>query len=292
MARVLGEPGRYVSQQAVKKRHRVWTAVMFAMLTVGILAGFFLGNAFRGIGISIWTNGLIALVLVLPMVFLVIWSSRKLDQLERERMNLWRGAAGETSVAITLSEFPDEFWVINDLTTPYGNLDHVVIGPTGVFVLDTKNWRGVVAPDGHGELLCNGKPLDKPHVRRFTGKVMGLKDRVKALANGLNPYFQPVFVFTSARVEANWGTTRSVHCIRDEQLNDYIVQSKPAKKLAREEVDKIAQAFLGLAHMDADFTQRTEPNGRPPIQAIVSWKGARANPSTVSLTPNFGRSRN
>ena len=87
---------------------------------------------------------------------------------------------------------------------------------------------------------------------------MDIKDRVKVLAPGLDPYFQAVFVFTSARVEALWGTTGSVHCITDEKLFDYIVGSKRSQKLTPGEVERIAQAFLGLAHMDTKFATSAE----------------------------------
>src|SRR6185436_4270109 len=121
--------------------------------------------------------------------------------------------------------------------------DHVVVGSTGVFLLDAKNWRGVVAADGKGELLCNGQATDKQLVRQFVGRIMGIKEKVRTLAPGLDPYFQPVFVFTSARVEAKWGTTGTVHCIRDDQLQGYIVEKEFGKKLKAQEVERIAQAF-------------------------------------------------
>ena len=118
-----------------------------------------------------------------------------------------KGAAGEKSVAHTLSKLPDEFRVVNDVPTPTGNLDHVVIGPTGVFVIETKNWRGIVGADGKGELTLNGKPVQKPHVKRFVGRVMATKDRVQVLAPGVDPFFKAVMVFTSAWVDAKFGTT-------------------------------------------------------------------------------------
>jgi len=130
------------------------------------------------------------------------------------------------SVGYKLSDFPDGFYIINGLKTQSGDLDHVVIGSTGVFALDVKNWRGVISADGGGELLFNNQPTDKPLLKQFVGRVMGIKDRVKALAPGVDPYIQAVFVFTSARVDANWGTTGNVHCIRDDQLFDYIVENK------------------------------------------------------------------
>jgi len=43
-----------------------------------------------------------------------------------------RGALGEWLTAETLKALPNQFAVINDVTKKLGNIDHVVIGPTGV----------------------------------------------------------------------------------------------------------------------------------------------------------------
>lgn len=255
MAKVLGESGRYVSQEAVGKLRKIWLTCAGAVLASGILVGLQLGLLFSG-RIPLWTST-IDLVIFGAFLLASKFVIRKMNELERQRMDLRRGAAGETSVAITLGDFPDDFKVVNDLTTPFGNLDHVVVGPTGVFVLDTKNWRGVVTADKNGELLCNGQRTDKQLVRQFVGRLMGIKEKVKTLAPGLDPYFQPIFVFTSARVDANWGTTGNVHCLRDDQLFGYIVESKFGTKLKQSEVDRIAQAFLALAQMDVEFTTRS-----------------------------------
>ncbi|HWA85364.1 MAG TPA: hypothetical protein VG710_04015 [Opitutus sp.] len=84
--------------------------------------------------------------------------------------------------------------------------------------------------------------------------MMGIRDRVRALAPGIEVFCQALFVFTAARVEAKWGSTGKVNCIRDDQLHDYIVENKPRQSLKSDTVNQIAQAFLGLAHMDRDFT--------------------------------------
>jgi hypothetical protein len=59
---------------------------------------------------------------------------------------LWeRGAEGEAAVARALEALPDGWIVLHDLTWPgrqRANLDHVVVGPQGVFVVDAKNWSG------------------------------------------------------------------------------------------------------------------------------------------------------
>ena len=70
-----------------------------------------------------------------------------------------------------------------------------------------------------------------------------------ALTENLDPdlFFQPLLVFTSARVEAKWGTTGKAHCIRDEKLLDYITNKKFGNKLTTSDVTTVAQAFLALA---------------------------------------------
>jgi hypothetical protein len=183
------------------------------------------------------------------------------DHQEAQRVQPGRG--GENQVARILTTLPDDFFVIHDLATPFGNVDHVVAGPTGVFLLDTKSWRGAVSPDGKGELLLNGQPTDKPLVRPFLGRMLSIRDKVRTLAPGLDPFYQAVFVFTSARVEAKWGTTGTLHCVRDEQLHDYIVEKPLGKRLSPDEARTLAQAFLALAHMERDFADRSSNRVSP-----------------------------
>jgi hypothetical protein len=255
MAKVLGQSGRYVSEQVVQKRRRVLGFALPVIILCSALEGFLLGFwLFKDRTSSILHSTLMLGVAVLLWLF----SKRvdkKLDALEREVVAMKRGASGEVAVGLDLANFPDEFCVINDLTTPFGNLDHVVVGPTGVFVMDTKNWRGVVAADGKGELLLNDKATNKPFIRQFTARMMGIREKVRLLAPGPDLFYNGVFVFTSARVEAKWGTTGKVNCITDDQLRDYIVEKDFGKRLSKEEVERIAQAFLGLAHIDAQFTR-------------------------------------
>jgi len=58
-----------------------------------------------------------------------------------------RGAEGESRTAEVLSGLGPEWIVRHDLSWPgrrYANLDHVAIGPTGIFVIDSKNWSGSI----------------------------------------------------------------------------------------------------------------------------------------------------
>lgn len=253
MAKVLGESGRYVSEESIKQSRRILLLVLLIIAVLSLLEGFLISSFLNVARWPAWVRSL-ALLMILPAIVLLSRRGlKKFNALEKKRADMRRGAAGEVHVGNTLADFPDDFCVINDLTTPFGNLDHVVVGPTGVFVLDTKNWRGVVSADGAGELLLNGDPTDKPHIRQFVGRMLGIRDKVRALAPGLDPYYQPLFVFTAARVDAKWGSTKAVHCLRDDQLHEYIVLKDFGKKLSTDEVQRVAQAFLGLAQMDREF---------------------------------------
>jgi hypothetical protein len=259
MAKVLGESGRYVSQEAVNQSRRIILIVVIAVCVLGMIEGFVLSSYIPSGALPAWFRLLILIAVLAGMLILSKWGFKKLDALEKKRAAMRRGATGEIQVGNILADFPDSFCVINDLTTPFGNLDHVVVGPTGVFVLDTKNWRGAVSPDGKDELLLNGQPTDKPYVRQFVGRMLGIRDRVLVLARGLDPFYQALFVFTAARVEAKWGSTGNVHCVRDDQLHEYIVEKDFGKRLSLDEIQHLAQAFLGLAHMDREFATTSPP---------------------------------
>jgi len=73
-----------------------------------------------------------------------------------------RGAAGERRTARLLEPLERQGWVVlHDLAVPgsRANLDHLVIGPGGVFVIDSKQYRGRLQLDPTGRLWHGRYPL-------------------------------------------------------------------------------------------------------------------------------------
>jgi Nuclease-related domain len=73
-----------------------------------------------------------------------------------------RGAAGERRTARLLSPLERHGWaVLHDLAVPgsRANIDHLVIGPGGVFVIDSKQYRGRLQLDRFGRLWHGRYPL-------------------------------------------------------------------------------------------------------------------------------------
>jgi hypothetical protein len=75
----------------------------------------------------------------------------------------WRdGARGERATARRLQRLERHgYMVLHDLQVPgsQANLDHLAIGPAGVFVIDSKYYRGALQLGGDGMLWYAGYPL-------------------------------------------------------------------------------------------------------------------------------------
>jgi len=65
--------------------------------------------------------------------------------------NWIKGAKGEKLVGKYLKKLPSGYTYFNDIDLPgrWGNIDHIIIGPNGIFVLETKNLGGFYVVDGH-----------------------------------------------------------------------------------------------------------------------------------------------
>ena len=100
-----------------------------------------------------------------------------------EQARSWRrGAHGERRTARLLRRLArDGFVILHDLAVPGAdaNLDHLVIGPTGVFVIDSKQWTGSVHQSPDGLVWHNHYRLDRSlaTVRREAealGRLLGI----------------------------------------------------------------------------------------------------------------------
>ena len=71
-----------------------------------------------------------------------------------------RGSIGEQKLAKALAEIHD-LTVLNDRRVPRtrGNLDHIVIAPAGVFVVDAKHYKGLIQIRDRGGLFSRDQRL-------------------------------------------------------------------------------------------------------------------------------------
>lgn len=193
---------------------------------------------------------LVPLITVVFLWWLYRTAERRVEKHESDRMSWRKGALGEYAVGADLDRLSDEFFVFNDINTEeFGNFDHIVVGPKGVFAIETKNWTGLIGTNAAGELTRNGRPSSQPHVHRLEQKVMMLREQVLILTRRDDLFVRGAMVFPKASLEAE-GKTRNIHCVRIERLFDYI--DKAPKRLERDEIDKIARAVKSVADMGTE----------------------------------------
>jgi hypothetical protein len=107
---------------------------------------------------------------------------QQLEQAERAERAWAKGAAGEARVGQVLDELSSKGWLaLHDVHwpgRPKANLDHILVGPGGIIVIDAKNWSGDVQVR-NGVLRQNGYSRDR--------EVTSVADQGAAVAALLDP---------------------------------------------------------------------------------------------------------
>ena len=94
----------------------------------------------------------IALGLVLATYLWVLDSPP--EWIERKR----RGRDGERRTERELEPLEKDGWVVaHDIDAGYGNFDHIVVGPRGAYLLETKPLQGRVSFDAKGMAVHRGE---------------------------------------------------------------------------------------------------------------------------------------
>jgi hypothetical protein len=81
---------------------------------------------------------------------------------------------------------------------------------------------------------------------------MDFQSKLKALTE--TDYFvRGLIVFPNAYIDANYGSTRQIHCLRNERLVEYRRNRMFERKLSGNDVERIKIATIQLAGMDKRF---------------------------------------
>lgn len=135
------------------------------------------------------------------------------------------GARGEERVSRILSELPAGYHVFNDYVACGRHVDHVVVGPAGVFAVETKCWAGrVTVEDGH-ILLDGSLPSRAP-----LAQVLDEAARVRAslAAAGEHVRVTPLLVFASNTFASHIAETGGAIVLNAAELLRSFSQSRTA----------------------------------------------------------------
>ncbi len=210
MARVYGRKSAYLEQRDIL--YYVLSAA-FPVLVLAVLYGI--------LKIFGKDNDIVLLIAIAVLIILVI-VFEPVEKLWGRRAGKYsRGLHGEMAVAKMLKDLPDTFAVFEDVTIGKnrGNIDFIVVGPPGIFLLEVKSHGGIIGYNGFG-LTLNGKAIrDKDFFRQIHGEVWALKNYL-LMQLGHSPYIHPVLVFANDYAITHFGyrPLRNVFIIQKEEL--------------------------------------------------------------------------
>jgi hypothetical protein len=122
-----------------------------------------------------------------------------------------------------------------------GDLDHVLIGPGGLFCISTKTNRGLYTIGQNGTYLLNGEETD--HIHNAQRLALQLKDSLKGIIDHV-PWIQAVLIAPISYI--GFGTYQErAWVLHKENLPD--VFEKAQRKLTTDEVRRFANAVKTIA---------------------------------------------
>jgi hypothetical protein len=220
--------------RAAVQRLRLRTLVTLGVLAVATAV---LGRSF---GLR---HGLFLVSEIALLVSMFVVSRYVLPVLERRD----RGASAEEHVGGLLEQLSARDWcVLHDASLGHGNVDHILIGPGGVFTVETKSHPGPVRV---GRL--HGATLRQAQAQR------------KAIESITGVGVEPLLVFSRAWVDRPLARRKGVRVLPARMLLAHL--SKQPETLSREDVQQ-AQRRVVAALQDHDVHMRESSLRSHPIR--------------------------
>ncbi|PIO05924.1 hypothetical protein COT29_03605 [Candidatus Micrarchaeota archaeon CG08_land_8_20_14_0_20_59_11] len=225
---ILKKTGNYLDQRA-----KLYGNISTVLILVGI----------AGIFLSYTSN----LGLLLPFVIILATGGFFF----RQYSNYSGGLEAENSVTKSLSSLDDRYCLLNDvkLRGDRGNIDHIVLGPNGVFVIETKNYSG--------KIICNGDEWIRQYeggydydigspskqVKRNAVKIKHIIESSKIFKKPLNIWVEGIVVFTKPDVNLQIKNA-TVSILKIDGIYDYIKNKNSRMIFSSGELDSIGKTIL------------------------------------------------
>ena len=139
-------------------------------------------------------SSVLMVILLVAVIALMVWL--------RIIMPNIKGKMGEFNVSVVLATLPkDEYQVINDIIIPskYGTtqIDHVVVSVYGIFVIETKNHKGLIYGGEDAETWTKNMWGNKYSLRNPLKQNYGHVKSLQAILNIPKEMFIPIVVFSN-----------------------------------------------------------------------------------------------
>ena len=240
--KVLKKTGSYLRNKALRRLSvTIFLMTIFAIVAVSEVP---FASIYVNMGMY---EGIRAVFLLILLVFAVVFY--------RSYSGYRRGSEGEKKVTkILTSTLGDEYSLINDvyIHDGYGNIDHIVLGPNGVFVIETKNYAG--------RIMCDGDEWSSQHTGKFnrlihydigspSRQVKRNAVRVKRVIEDSGAFkskriwVDGVLVFANKRVDLRINNP-TVPILRANKLPEFIITRETNSEFSAEDLKLMGRKLL------------------------------------------------
>lgn len=204
------------------------------------------------------------------------------ERAERAADEWSRGAQGEVALAQAMGPLSaDGYYRLDDRRLPgsNANIDHVLVGPAGVFVVDAKNWSGRLRVEGKS--LWQGDRRRDDHLERVRVQAVNVSTVIED-ALGRRVEVRPAICFTGeARLPFRTAVDR-VHLVNRDELIPFIRGLE--RRLDQGVVDEVMTKLLArlpprtapaatVREQDTAVGGTTDPVPAEEVLFLVPWTG-------------------
>jgi hypothetical protein len=233
--RVLRKSGSYVRNQA-------WKNIGLAALCLLVWGVAFLPTVPKLVYLQIGLLEEVQLIISLAALIGVLICLR------RYRI-FHSGLEGEQQVTKVLkAKLNDDYFLINDayFRDGGGDIDHIVLGPNGLFAIETKNWSGTVTCQGDNwhrdrnhKNTNNANPSKQ--AKRNASRIRNLIE-LATLGVG-NGWVEGIVVFTNRNINLNV-THPSIPVLKVHELPAFIIAYNSRVRHSRQQLEQIGKEIL------------------------------------------------
>jgi len=189
----------------------------------------------------------------LPVYILAgIITLRSINKFIRKTKTIYDEKVKEREAEKEVQEFlrknlTEEYHVFENIYTGYGDIDAVVVGPTGIYMIEIKSNSGTIATNSKGYLSIIDGDIPNKNYRDQVKKELSQVKLYIDINTGLNCWVNPVLVFPFGSVMKDLTLTSeydnlSLPVLSEKDLLKYIYAQNQAK-LTPEQINKISKAL-------------------------------------------------
>ena len=168
-----------------------------------------------------------------------------LTKKRRRNYTTWgMGAGAELTIGRQLERLGTEYELIHDLQTGRGNIDHICVGPTGVFAIETNAHSGTISYTD--KLLINGQPPEKDFIKQVQAETYYLRDLLRQKL-GREYSIIGILEFPHAKIDDSIRGPKQKIWIGGSGFANYVIQYK-GSRLTNDEIKKISQVLKRKVH--------------------------------------------